>query len=223
MRKPGKSHKENLFYTWRVNQMSNTKKGIDKMTLFLIPIGIAVNFVGGQIAILLKLPVYLDAIGTIVVGAICGGIPGALVGLISNILNAISSPTTLFYAPLSIIFGLSAAFCTKKGIFQSWWKTLLSSLYFAFVGGVLGACITMIVNGGDFGPITASLYAAAIQQATGWGVFPCQLVSEFACDLIDKFFSLIIVFGILKALPNRLLSKVKLGSYYAKVEADDEE
>ena len=42
-------------------------KGMDKLTLFLIPIGVAVNFIGGQIAILLRLPLYLDSIGTIVV------------------------------------------------------------------------------------------------------------------------------------------------------------
>lgn len=64
--------------------MTQKKKGIDKLTLFLIPIGVAVNFIGGQLAILLKLPLYLDAIGTIVVGALCGGIPGAIVGLVSN-------------------------------------------------------------------------------------------------------------------------------------------
>ena len=67
-------------------------KGMDKLTLFLIPIGVAVNFIGGQIAILLRLPLYLDSIGTIVVGALCGGIPGVIVGVISNVLNSITSP-----------------------------------------------------------------------------------------------------------------------------------
>ena len=77
-------------------------KKMNKLVIFLIPIGIAVNFVGGQIAILLKLPLYLDAIGTIVVGALCGGVPGALVGLITNLLNAITSPTTLYLSLIHI-------------------------------------------------------------------------------------------------------------------------
>ena len=51
---------------------------MDKLTLFLIPIGVAVNFIGGQIAILLRLPLYLDGIGTIVVGALCGAFPSLL-------------------------------------------------------------------------------------------------------------------------------------------------
>ena len=65
-------------------------KKIDKLTIFLIPIGIAINVVGGQLAILLKLPLFLDSIGTFVVGALCGGIPGALVGLGCGLINAIS-------------------------------------------------------------------------------------------------------------------------------------
>ena len=46
------------------------------MTLAMIPICIAINFVGAQISNALKLPMYLDVIGTIMMGAICGPIPG---------------------------------------------------------------------------------------------------------------------------------------------------
>ena len=104
-------------------------KDLGKLTLFLIPIGIAVNFIGGQIAILLRLPLYLDAIGTIVVGAVCGVWPGIIVGLVSNILNSISSPITLFYAILNVLFGIAAAYLSKKGVFKVFWKTLVSSLF----------------------------------------------------------------------------------------------
>ena len=50
-------------------------KGVGKLTAFLIPVGIAVNVVGGQIALLLKLPIWLDGIGTILIGGICGLVP----------------------------------------------------------------------------------------------------------------------------------------------------
>ena len=47
----------------------------NKLTVFLIPIGIAVNVVGGQLALMLKLPVFLDSIGTFVIAALCGIVP----------------------------------------------------------------------------------------------------------------------------------------------------
>ena len=49
-----------------------------KMTawqLCLTAMAVAVNIAGGQIALLLRLPVYLDSIGTILVGAVSG--PGS--------------------------------------------------------------------------------------------------------------------------------------------------
>ena len=59
------------------------KKEMNKLAWFLVPIGVAVNFIGGTIILLLKLPIYLDSIGTIIVGALCGAWPGVIVGLIS--------------------------------------------------------------------------------------------------------------------------------------------
>ena len=193
-------------------------KGMDKLTLFLIPIGVAVNFIGGQIAILLRLPLYLDSIGTIVVGALCGGIPGVIVGVISNVLNSITSPVTLFYAILSIIFALSAAFCSKHNVFLSLPKTILFSIWFAFVVGGLGACITWLLFSFDFGTITASMFAIPLYEVFGIPKFWAQFISEFTMDLLDKSVSLVLVFFILKSMPTRFLAKLPLGEIYVKEE-----
>ena len=50
--------------------MMKTEKITGKMTAYkicLIAFAICINFVGGQIALLLKLPIYLDSIGTVFV------------------------------------------------------------------------------------------------------------------------------------------------------------
>ncbi len=192
------------------------KNGIDKLSLFLIPIGIAVNFIGGQIAILLKLPLYLDAIGTITVGALCGYWPGIIVGLVSNLLNAITSPTTLFYAPLNIAFGILAAFLSKRGWFKSLWKTLVSALLFALIGGGIGACITWLVYGFDFGAGTSTIFAIPLHEVVGLPKFLAQFIAETAIDVVDKVITVLAVFGILKAIPTRFLSKLPLGHIYIK-------
>lgn len=191
-------------------------KGINKLTLFLIPIGVAVNFVGGQIAILLKLPLYLDAIGTIVVGALCGGIPGAIVGAISNILNSISSPITLWYGVLNIMFGLAAGYLSKKGVFLSFGKTLLSSLLFAAIGGGIGACMTWVLYGFDFGGGVSSFMSIPLHQYLGLPKFLAQLIAEFGMDVFDKVLTVIASFFVLKSMPVRFLSKLPLGEVYIK-------
>ena len=51
------------------------KKDFSMVALLLIPIAVAINFVGGQLASLLKLPFYLDTIGTIL--AVCLPVRGS--------------------------------------------------------------------------------------------------------------------------------------------------
>ena len=54
----------------------------DTRTIVLIPIAIAINIVLGQtVATVLKVPIYLDSIGTILVGVLAGPIPGLVTGL----------------------------------------------------------------------------------------------------------------------------------------------
>jgi energy-coupling factor transport system substrate-specific component len=199
---------------------------IDRLSLFLIPIGIAINFIGGQIALLLKLPLYLDAIGTIVVGALCGYLPGIIVGLISNILNSVSDPITLFYAILNMLFGIAAAYLSKRGVFKNFGKTLLSALLFAFIGGGLGSLLTWVLYGFDFGTGVSSMFAIPLHESLGLPKFLAQFTAEFTMDIFDKVLTVIAAFGILKSIPTRFLAKLPLGRIYIKEEdlaLEDEE
>ncbi|MDR1795134.1 MAG: hypothetical protein LBR25_07035 [Erysipelotrichaceae bacterium] len=192
------------------------KKGFDnKLVLFLIPIGVAINFIGGQIAILLRLPLYLDAIGTIVVGALCGGIPGAIVGLVSNVLNSITSPITLWYGVLNVIFGLSAAWLSSRKFFLTFIKSMITVPWFAFVGGGIGAVMTWCLYGFDFGSGTSSLIAIPLDNIIHFP-FLSQFIAEFGIDVFDKVLTLIAVYLVLKAMPTNLLAKLPLGHIYIK-------
>ncbi len=202
-----------------MSQDNKSEKGkfkLERIALFLIPIGIAINFIGGQIAILLKLPLYLDAIGTIVVGALCGFVPGIIVGLVSNILNAISSPVTLFYAPLNIAFGIVAAYLSQRYWFKSVWKTLLSSLIFAFIGGGIGSLITWVVYGFDFGTGVSAMFSIPLHEKLGLPKYFAQFLAEFTMDIFDKVLTVLASFGILHAVPTRFLAKLPLGHIYIK-------
>lgn len=147
---------------------------------------------------------------------LCGFWPGAVVGLVSNILNSISAPTTLFYAPLNIAFALLAAVLSKAGVFKSWWKSVLSSLAFALIGGGIGACITWLVYGFDFGSGVSSMFAIPLHEAVGLPKFLAQFIAESAMDVADKFITVLVCVGIFKAIPTRFLSKLPLGHIYIK-------
>src|SRR5262245_61813417 len=59
----------------------------DTRTIVLIPIAIAINIILGQtVSAALKVPIYLDSIGTIIVGVLAGPIAGALTGGLANLI-----------------------------------------------------------------------------------------------------------------------------------------
>ncbi|KRC58559.1 hypothetical protein ASE14_18485 [Agromyces sp. Root81] len=187
-------------------------RGYGRLTIFMIPIGIAINFVGGQIALLLKLPVYLDSIGTILVGATCGSLPGALVGLLSNAINSITSPQTFAYGILSVIFGLLAGWFGRMGWFRSFWLSLLSAIPFALVGGVLGALITIWVFGGLAGDGTGIVIGTLV--ALGMDLTTANFAAQMPMDILDKVPTVLIVYAIIRGIPKRLFVKLPLGYVY---------
>ncbi len=91
----------------------------DMRTLVLMPIAIAINIIlGAAVANALKIPIYLDSIGTILVGALAGPIPGALTGFVANILwqyiipppfqGAVAAPFAIVAAVIGLMAGLFA-------------------------------------------------------------------------------------------------------------------
>jgi len=79
-------------------------------TIVLIPIAIAINIVLGQtVGTALKLPIYLDSIGTILVGVLAGPIAGAATGLLSNVAWTFLLAGTPFGSPYAWPFAIVAA------------------------------------------------------------------------------------------------------------------
>jgi len=75
----------------------------------LIPVALALNIVMGQaVGQALKVPIYLDSIGTILVAALGGPVAGALTGLLSNLVWAYLVPPP-FQAPSAAPFAVTAA------------------------------------------------------------------------------------------------------------------
>ena len=88
-----------------MSQMKGSKN-VSKMAFFLLPLGIAVNFIGGQVATLLNLPIYLDAIGTMVVAALCGPVYSVATALVTGLVLWFFFPNSALMGASGVVFML---------------------------------------------------------------------------------------------------------------------
>src|SRR5215218_3277586 len=94
----------------------------------LIPIGVGINFVGGTLVSVLKLPIFLDTIGTILVALLAGPWFAALTGLVTNLVLVVSDPTLIAFVPVNVAIGLIAGFLALRGWFKTYPKIVASGL-----------------------------------------------------------------------------------------------
>jgi hypothetical protein len=90
----------------------------------LMPVAIAINIVlGYTVQTVLKLPIYLDSIGTILVGVLAGPLAGALTGALSNIIwqyaPGISGGTIGAFWIVAAVIGFLAGLWGRLGVYRS--------------------------------------------------------------------------------------------------------
>jgi energy-coupling factor transport system substrate-specific component len=125
----------------QTRSLASISRQFDTRTIVLMPVAIAINIVlGAAVASALKIPIYLDSIGTILVGALAGPIPGALTGLLSNLLwtyvvpPPLNSGVAAAFAVVAVVIGLIAGFVGRAGWLRPRPDRALGQLV---VGGVL--------------------------------------------------------------------------------------
>lgn len=162
------------------------KKSISIIVISLIPICLAINVVGGNLASALKIPLYVDSIGTILIGMLCGPAIGCLTGALTGVVSGIFSPIMFAYIPVTAIYGLAAGFLSKKKMMTSIPKLITSGIIIALLGVVLSSPITALV----FGGITETGQGVIITflRATGLGVLPATLISSFCTEFWTSCF-----------------------------------
>ena len=188
-----------------MNHLFKTK--LNAACFVLIPACIGINYLGKLFASVLKLPLWLDSIGTCI-GAVLGGpVIGAVCGAANNLIYGFTTgdTITLVYALTSLGIGVAVGIMARLGQM----KKLPGAILSACVAGLAAVVISTPLNIIFWGGTTGNVWGDAVfawSQASGMPVFLGSLLDEVVVDVPDKLITILVVYAIVKGLPGKLTS-----------------
>ncbi len=131
--------------------VARRSRDLSTAVLSLMAVAIAINIAVGSLTVALRLPLYLDSVGTVLVGALAGPWAGALTGLLSNLVWSIlpipggAGPATAFFAPVAATIGLMAGFWASRGVFRLRSDDSRIGGFLALALGIGAAAVALLV------------------------------------------------------------------------------
>ncbi len=181
------------------------KTKLDAATIVLIPACIGINYLGKLFASVLKLPLWLDNIGTVIASTLGGPIIGAISGAANNLIYGFTTGDniTLIYSLTSLGIGLVVGILARLGFMSTFAKSLVTACGGGLAAVVISTPLNVMFWGGTTGNVWGDMLFAAT-QASGMSVTLGSFLDELVVDVPDKLLTVIIAFLILKGLPKKL-------------------
>lgn len=167
---------------------------------------VALNLSMGQLAAALKIPFYMDMVGTVLVAVLCGPWSAVIAGTLSNILAAaFGNASMMFFIPVVMVIALFTGWIASHG----WFRTIQLVVIGGIIQGILAAIVSAPIAAYVFGGVMFAgtdflvLYFRSVGNTLLESVFYQGLTS----DPVDKTLTYLIVFLLLKNLPLRLVGR----------------
>jgi len=180
------------------------QRRFSSLSLVLIVICIAINMIGGQLVSMLKLPIFLDSIGTLLSAVLLGPWIGMLTGLLTNLLwGLLTDPVAAAFAPVAMVIGLVAGGLARAGWFRTLPKVIISGIIITLAVTVVAVPLRTWLFGGVTGS-GADLFVAWM-HSMGQNLIESVAITVLGANLIDKILTAIIVWVLLRQLPQRTM------------------
>lgn len=185
---------------------------IPRSIFALMPVAIALNITVGQIVgTLTPVPLYLDSLGSVIIGVLAGPAAGALTGVLANVIWGVTiNPTVIAFTAGAAFIGAAAGWAARLGAFRAAWSAILAGLIAGLPGGALGAPVAAFVFGGGLGVGTGGVVATL--QAAGLEMLHATTVQSLVSDTADKAIIFLLAFLVLRSLPRRIVDRYPLAS-----------
>jgi energy-coupling factor transport system substrate-specific component len=198
-------------YLWKKKQMEKQNEVGRELRLALIPLGIGINIGIGALAYALKLPVYLDAIGTVLITIMLGWQAGIITGVLGFIITSIFiNPIAIWFIGTQAVIAIYTHLLSKRGAFSNILKTIFTGIGLGIIAAIVSAPIIVYLFGGVTGNGPSLIVAYLV--ASGKTILKSVLLSGISVEPIDKTIQCLLALFILKSIPKSILSGFRSGS-----------
>ncbi|MGB9591718.1 MAG: hypothetical protein ACPL1K_04305, partial [Candidatus Kryptoniota bacterium] len=183
------------------------EKEITPSTIPLVAFGASLNIVIGQMAQLIKLPLYLDSVGTILIACVVGPVAGMITGAFANLtLGFFFNYAFIFFIPVTLVIGFYSGIVARLGAFKKWYTAILAGV----VQGILAAITSAPIAAFMFGGVTmgGTDFLVLYFRAIGKSIVESVLLQGIAADPVDKSLSFLVVFVLLSRIPRPILLRL---------------
>jgi energy-coupling factor transport system substrate-specific component len=187
-----------------VGVLNAFKLRMNTLAIVLIPVCIAIDWAGHVVASTLKLPLFLDSIGTVLGGLLAGPWVGGIAGLIANFISSGTvDPTAAPYAIVSLGIGFAAGIAGYYGWHKTWAGRIALYVLVVLVASIGSTPINIHLYGGQSGsPFGDTVILTGLTKA-GFPSWFAAWADEASGDIPDKFITVVVAILIFLGLPNR--------------------
>ena len=187
-------------------------KKLTVVQVCFIALSAVINIIGGNLALVLRLPIYLDSIGTFLASALLGPVGGVLAGVVSGVISGITTDIySLYFIPVQIVTGVAAGILFRTTLLKKW-NIFLGAFCVSIAGTIISACITAYV----FGGVTSS-GSSILVTLLGLNMVASAFVVQIVTDYADRLISIAIVVAVLAVLSNSMKQQIREGKTNGQV------
>lgn len=190
-------------------------KKLTVVQVCFIALSAVINIIGGNLALVLRLPIYLDSIGTFLASALLGPVGGVLAGVVSGVISGITTDIySLYFIPVQIVTGVAAGILFRTTLLKKW-NIFLGVFCVSIAGTVISACITAYVFGGVTS--SGSSILVTLLHKLGLHMVASAFVVQIVTDYADRLISIAIVVAVLAVLSNSMKQQIREGKTNGQV------
>ena len=192
-------------------------------TLVLAAAAIALNVTIGSVVHLLKLPIYLDSMGIMLVAILLPGsrwkafVAASLVGIVSFVIGGILiNPYLPWFSATAIAGAAYGAFVVRgrvdkevsgaRGAHVLTLKAIGFGVGWGIVAALVSAPVVVYLFGGVTGSGTTLILAFLVRA--GQQLMEAALLTGFAAEPVDKSLQMIIALAVARATPKAFLERL---------------